>query len=115
MSAITTQFSQNLLLETKAFTLELKEDDEIAGLSDDFKAVVVLRDVADLDYDEIADILDIPVGTVKSRIARGRSALANSLRLDDLLTGSRGESAELEEFSDPGNQRHIAERPTDST
>ncbi|MDH3811065.1 MAG: M3 family metallopeptidase [Gammaproteobacteria bacterium] len=40
MSALTTKFSQNLLLETKAFTLELKEDDEIAGLSDDFKAAV---------------------------------------------------------------------------
>ena len=40
MSAITTTFSQNLLLETKAFTLELKEDDEIAGLSDDFKAAI---------------------------------------------------------------------------
>mgnify|MGYP003999890215 FL=1 len=90
-------------------------DAALGDLSDDFKAVVVLRDVADLDYDEIADVLDIPVGTVKSRIARGRSALANSLRLDDLLTGSRGESAEPEEFSDPGNQRHIAERPTDST
>jgi peptidyl-dipeptidase Dcp len=38
MSEITTKFSQNLLLETKAFTLELKDDDEIAGLSDDFKA-----------------------------------------------------------------------------
>jgi peptidyl-dipeptidase Dcp len=40
MSAITTKFSQNLLLETKAFTLELKEDDEIAGLSDDFKGAI---------------------------------------------------------------------------
>jgi peptidyl-dipeptidase Dcp len=40
MSALTTKFSQNLLLETKAFTLDLKEDDEIAGLSDDFKAAI---------------------------------------------------------------------------
>ena len=40
ISGLTTQFSQNLLLETKAFTLELKEDDEIAGLSDDFKAAI---------------------------------------------------------------------------
>ena len=40
MSALTTKFSQNLLLETKAFTLELKEEDEIAGLSDDFKAAI---------------------------------------------------------------------------
>lgn len=40
MSSLTTTFSQNLLLETKAFTLELKEDDEVAGLSDDFKAAI---------------------------------------------------------------------------
>ena len=40
MSALTTKFAQNLLLETKAFTLELKTDEEIAGLSDDFKAAI---------------------------------------------------------------------------
>ena len=40
MSALTTKFSQNLLLETKAFTLELETDDEIAGLSEDFKAAI---------------------------------------------------------------------------
>ena len=40
MSALTTTFAQNLLLETKAFTLELKTDEEIAGLSDDFKAAI---------------------------------------------------------------------------
>lgn len=89
-------------------------DAALGDLSDDFKAVVVLRDVADLDYDEIADVLDIPVGTVKSRIARGRSALSNSLRLDDLLIGSRGKSVEPEEFSDPGNQRRVTERPTEA-
>jgi len=60
-------------------------DDALGDLGEDFKAAVVLRDVADLDYDEIADILEIPLGTVKSRIARGRSALADKLRLDDLL------------------------------
>ncbi|MDH3550903.1 MAG: M3 family metallopeptidase, partial [Gammaproteobacteria bacterium] len=40
MSELTTQFSQNLLAATKGFTLELTEDDEIAGLSDDFKAAI---------------------------------------------------------------------------
>ena len=40
ISGLTTSFGQNLLLETKAFTLELKTDEEIAGLSDDFKAAI---------------------------------------------------------------------------
>ncbi len=54
-------------------------DDAIAALPDDYRAAVVLRDVADLDYDEIADVLGVPVGTVKSRIARGRARLVREL------------------------------------
>ena len=57
----------------------LSLDDAIAGLPDDFRTAVVLRDVADLDYSEIARVLDVPIGTVKSRIARGRSLLADHL------------------------------------
>ena len=98
-------------------------DEALGDLSDDFKAAVVLRDVADLDYDEIADILDIPVGTVKSRIARGRAALANTLRLDDLLDDAAASPpakqndrspSVTEESSDAGNHDHSSERPTDS-
>ena len=40
LSELTTKFAQNLLLETKAFTLELKTDEEVAGLSEDFKAAI---------------------------------------------------------------------------
>ncbi|MDJ0792649.1 MAG: M3 family metallopeptidase [Woeseiaceae bacterium] len=40
ISGLTTKFAQNLLLETKGFTLELKTDEEIAGLSDDFKGAI---------------------------------------------------------------------------
>jgi RNA polymerase sigma-70 factor, ECF subfamily len=54
-------------------------DDAIAGLPDDYRVAVVLRDVADLDYDEIAAVLGVPVGTVKSRIARGRARLVARL------------------------------------
>ena len=57
----------------------LSIDDAIASLPDDFRAAVVLRDVADLDYSEIAEVLGVPLGTVKSRIARGRSLLADHL------------------------------------
>ncbi|MCU1457094.1 MAG: putative polymerase subfamily sigma factor [Actinomycetia bacterium] len=48
----------------------------LAQLPDEFRVAVVLRDLEDLDYAEIAAILDIPPGTVRSRIARGRTALA---------------------------------------
>ena len=62
-------------------------DEALGELSDDFRTAVILRDVADLDYSEIADLLGVPIGTVRSRIARGRSTMADRLRLDSLLHG----------------------------
>jgi RNA polymerase sigma-70 factor, ECF subfamily len=49
-------------------------------LPSDFRAAVVLRDVNDLSYEEMADALRIPIGTVKSRLSRARALLAASLR-----------------------------------
>ena len=49
------------------------------GLNPTFRAAVVLRDIEDLSYEEIADILQINLGTVKSRIMRGREALRHAL------------------------------------
>jgi RNA polymerase sigma-70 factor (ECF subfamily) len=54
-------------------------DAALDTLPEDFRVAVVLRDVADLDYGEIAEAVGVPVGTVKSRIARGRSQLAAAL------------------------------------
>lgn len=54
-------------------------DAALRSLSDEYRLPVVLRDVADLDYAEIASVLDLPAGTVRSRIARGRAALAKAL------------------------------------
>ena len=45
----------------------------------DFRVALVLRYVADLDYAEIAEILGVPLGTVRSRLARGKEALAGHL------------------------------------
>ena len=57
----------------------LDVDAALARVPDPFRAAVVLRDVCDLDYAEIARVLDIPVGTVRSRIARGRASLSGLL------------------------------------
>ena len=51
----------------------------LGRLPEDFRIAVVLRDVADLDYDAIAETLNVPIGTVRSRIARGRALLAKEL------------------------------------
>lgn len=54
-------------------------DAALATLPEEFRVAVVLRDLCDLDYAEIAEVLDVPPGTVRSRIARGRAALATAL------------------------------------
>jgi RNA polymerase sigma-70 factor, ECF subfamily len=49
-------------------------------LSPDLRETVILRDLEELEYKEIADILNVPEGTVKSRLNRGRAELAKALR-----------------------------------
>lgn len=65
------------LADTVANRMEL--DEALARLPDEFRAPIVLRDQIGMDYAEIAETLDIPAGTVRSRIARGRSRLADHL------------------------------------
>jgi len=52
----------------------------LTKLEPDFRAVIVLRDVEECDYDQMAAILDVPVGTIKSRLFRARSALRDLLK-----------------------------------
>jgi RNA polymerase sigma-70 factor (ECF subfamily) len=64
----------------------------LAKLKKDFRLAVILRDIEDLSYEEIAGVLEISVGTVKSRIARGREMLRASLKQQagaELLEGCR--------------------------
>jgi RNA polymerase sigma-70 factor (ECF subfamily) len=58
-------------------------DEALADLPEDFRAAVVLRDLCQLDYAEIAEVLGIPAGTVRSRIARGRAHLAEKISASD--------------------------------
>jgi len=62
--------------DTDAVDARLTIDDALAQLPDEFRVAVVLRDLCDLDYAEIAAVLELPPGTVRSRISRGRTALA---------------------------------------
>lgn len=84
---------------TESFPDRLVLDDALDHLPEELRVAVVLRDVADFDYAEIAETLDIPIGTVKSRISRGRAALASQLHLGE----------------DRGNRSAPDERPIDPT
>jgi RNA polymerase sigma-70 factor (ECF subfamily) len=54
-------------------------DAALAQLSPDYRAAVALRDLVGMDYAEISEVLGVPPGTVRSRISRGRAALADLL------------------------------------
>ena len=70
-------------------TLDRRVQNEIAvdqlnkfldEISENFRMAVVLRDFQELSYDEISKILEIPIGTIKSRINRGRIQLAEKMK-----------------------------------
>jgi len=54
-------------------------DHALREVPEEFRVAVVLRDLCDLDYAEIAEVLDVPPGTVRSRISRGRAILVELL------------------------------------
>ncbi len=57
----------------------------LGELDDEFRLVVVLRDIEEMDYAQVADVMNVPVGTVKSRLHRARAMLRDRLKglLDD--------------------------------
>jgi RNA polymerase sigma-70 factor (ECF subfamily) len=59
----------------------------VTALPENLAEVIVLREVEDLSYKEIAAIIDAPIGTVMSRLARAREALAKAWRKE---TGEGG-------------------------
>src|SRR5438270_4450051 len=56
-----------------------KVEHELAQVSEPYRTTVVLRDIEGLSYEEIAEILQVSLGTVKSRLTRGRDALRDRL------------------------------------
>jgi RNA polymerase sigma-70 factor, ECF subfamily len=74
--------SDTILPEDEVESLELQEtiQREITKLPEKYRSVIVLKYIEELSLNEISEILDIPLGTVKTRIHRGREALRHQLR-----------------------------------
>ncbi|MGH2574371.1 MAG: sigma-70 family RNA polymerase sigma factor [Ignavibacteria bacterium] len=68
-------------LEHKVYSNLLDDDvmNALSSLQDDYKTVVILCDLEGLSYEEIAEFLDCPIGTVRSRLHRGRKILQKKL------------------------------------
>lgn len=71
-------------MERREIAAQVQEG--IDKLAPDLKTCVILRDIEELSYQEIVEMLDIPEGTVKSRINRGRIELAKILRRMRVVT-----------------------------
>lgn len=71
-------------IERRELATQVQEG--IDKLPEDLKTCVILRDIEELSYQEIVDVLKIPEGTVKSRINRGRIELAKILRRMRVVT-----------------------------
>ncbi|AGK51939.1 MAG: polymerase sigma factor SigW [Bacillus sp. (in: firmicutes)] len=70
------------LPEEELETLEVQDQiqKEISKLPDKYRAVIILKYIEELSLNEISEILELPLGTVKTRIHRGREALRHQLR-----------------------------------
>src|SRR5262245_59283763 len=83
-------------IETQSVTNEPKADDPeslvaeqqpipevetaVAALPEEFRSALLLVDVEEMSYDDVAQVLNVPIGTVKSRVSRGRALLREALR-----------------------------------
>ena len=54
-------------------------------ISIDFRTIIILRDIQELSYEDISKIIEVPIGTVKSRINRGREKLYQLLKGKEII------------------------------
>ena len=73
-----------------------KVEEALRQVPEPYRTTLILRDLEEMSYEEIAEVLEISLGTVKSRLTRGRQALKQ--RLASYVRESRGLSAEADEI-----------------
>jgi RNA polymerase sigma-70 factor, ECF subfamily len=71
----------------------------LAGLAEEYRTALVLKEMEDFSYEQIADVLEIPIGTVRSRIHRARQDLR--LRLQGFVRHSLSGGSHVEETLSP--------------
>src|SRR5664279_1239720 len=59
--------------------LRARVDTELKALTEPYRTTVILRDIEDLSYEQIAEVMQTSLGTVKSRVVRGREAVRKRL------------------------------------
>lgn len=77
------ELNQHLLSPREELFKDLYDDEiqaALDGLPEDFRTAIILSDIEGLSYQEIAEIVECPLGTVRSRLSRGRSLLEKKLR-----------------------------------
>jgi len=79
LSARGDQRSSNPEMLISARVLDHEVAAALNALPSDFRTVLMLVDVQELNYQEVAQVLEIPIGTVKSRVSRGRQMMRVSL------------------------------------
>jgi len=80
-------FSPERLFERKGIRIQIQQ--AIAALPEANRSALILRDVQGFSYEDIGKLLDCPVGTVKSRINRGRQLLRELLTAQPTMEGGR--------------------------
>jgi len=79
-------------------------EEALAHVAEPYRTAVILRDLEDMSYEEIADVLQISLGTVKSRITRGRDALRKKLTRYAQEVGSELGLAEARRQDEPNRR-----------
>jgi len=82
--------------EALAPLVEAEVQRALASLPEHFRMAIVLSDIEGLSYKEIADVMACPIGTVMSRLHRGRAVLQQLLRTQAVALGIVGDEDELE-------------------
>ena len=74
-------------------------EDALRQIPESFRTVVILREIEGFAYEEIAEILNVNLGTVKSRLTRGRAALRTILNPDGVITTANSASSTTSQTS----------------